>query len=201
MSPSAPISGQLAWFCLRSQAKREHLAAGNLRDRVGVEVFAPRIKAVHSSRQGAIAQITEALFPGYLFARFAYPDQVRHVLSTHGVTGIVTFGGRPPAIADTVVDSLRREVVESARSVVAPVLESGSWVRILSGCFRFLEGRVLHFDPHTERVRLLLTLLGGEVQVSVGADRVAPLEELRVSYPAALTAAHAERCSRVRCAV
>ena len=130
---------------------------------------------------------TEALFPGYLFARFTYRDQARHVISTCGVTGIVAFGGQPPAIADRVIEYLRSEVAHGG-SAVAPVLEEGCWVRILSGCFQYIEGKVLHFDPRTERVRLLLELLGSEVQVTVPADRVALMSESRPLYPTGLVA-------------
>ncbi len=194
-----PTAGSPRWFCLRSQAKREHLAAANLGDRVQVEVFAPRIRTVHNSRHGLQLNATEALFPGYLFARFAYPDQVRHVLSTNGVTGIVAFGGQPPPIADHVIDCLRDEVVQAGRSPIAPVFEEGAWVRILSGCFRFLEGRVVQFDPRTERVRLLLTLLGSEVQVSLTANRVALLENVRPAYPSGLALGRAAAPDRARC--
>ncbi|MES2693306.1 MAG: transcription termination/antitermination NusG family protein [Verrucomicrobiota bacterium] len=201
MLNSASVSAPLSWFCLRSQAKREHIAAANLRDRVSVEVFAPRIRAMQSTRRGIAINSTEALFPGYLFARFAYPDQVRHVMSTNGVVGVVAFGGRPPAIADSMIECLRREVAQAEHAPIAPVLEEGAWVRILSGCFRFLEGRVLNFDPRTERVRLLLTLLGSEVQVSLTADRVALLEEALPAYPSGLMTQQAEPSVRTRCAV
>lgn len=201
MLTSAPASGPLNWFCLRSQAKREHIAAANLHDRVSIEVFAPRIRTMHSTRRGLILNATEALFPGYLFARFAYPAQVRHVISTSGVTGIVAFGGQPPPVADHVIECLRHEVAQAEKSPIAPVLEEGSWVRILSGCFQYIEGRVLHFDPRTERVRLLLTLLGSEVQVSLPAGRVALLEESRTNYPSGLMTQGTELSFRDRCAV
>lgn len=201
MFHSASSSSPLTWFCLRSQAKREHVAAANLRDRVAIEVFAPRIRSLHSTRRGLTVNGTEALFPGYLFARFAYPDQVRHVMSTNGVTGVVAFGGQPPPIADKIIECLRHEVAQAEHSPISPVLEEGSWVRILSGCFQYLEGKVLHFDPHTERVRLLLTLLGSEVQVSLSAGRVTLLEESRTNYPPGLLTQHAELEFRERCAV
>jgi len=197
MAPSALAPAR--WFCLRSQAKREHVAAAHLRDRVGVEVFAPRIRTSHNTRHGVVLNVTEALFPGYIFARFTYPDQVRHVLSTTGVTGMVAFGGQPPPIADNVIEYLQREVMQAQSSPSSPLLEEGTWVRILSGCFRFLEGRVLHFDPRTERVRLLLTLLGNEVQVSLTADRVALLEAAQPSYPSGLAVSRADAPLRARC--
>jgi len=180
-APDAPN-----WFCLRAQARREHIAAANLRERVAIEVFAPRIRRILNTRHGLAMNATEALFPGYLFARFVYRDQTRHVISTCGVIGLVAFGGRSPAIADRIIDYLRTEVATAERASAAPVLEEGSWVRILSGCFQYIEGRVLHFDPRTERVRLLLTLLGSEVQVTVTAERVALLSDSRPLYPSGL---------------
>lgn len=143
------------------------------------------------TRRGAIANITEALFPGYLFARFNYSTQLRHVISTTGVCGIVSFGGRAPAVADQVIDHLRREVSAADKTPVAPVLEQGAWVRILSGCFQYIEGRVLHFDPHSDRVRLLLALLGSEVQVSLPSRHVALTTPVRAPYPSGLMAAGA----------
>lgn len=191
MNTAAITREPLRWFCLRSEAKREHVAALNLRERVAVEVFAPRVRTSHQTRRGPSTQ-TEALFPGYLFAQFSYPDQVRHVVSTIGVTGIVAFGGQPPPVADQVIDYLRREVALAESIPIAPVLEEGAWVTILSGCFQYIEGRVLHFDPRSDRVRLLLTLLGSEVQVSLSARRVALAAPVRTYYPSGLIAPGAE---------
>lgn len=195
MRTAVSLSAPLSWYCLRSQTKREHIAAANLKDRVDVEVFAPRIRAVQQTRRGLIVRTIEALFPGYVFARFSYPDQVRHVISTSGVTGIVAFGGKPPAVADDVIDYLRREIQETDQTPASPALEEGSWVRILSGCFQYIEGKVLTFDPRTDRVRLLLTLLGREVQVSVSAERVALLSEPRLLYPSGLMSQFSESSS------
>lgn len=191
MNSASTTSEPPRWFCLRSLAKREHVAAIHIAERVGVEVFCPRIR-VSQTRRGILVRQTEALFPGYLFARFDYVHQTRHVLSTNGVSGIVRFGGQPPPVADTVIDYIRRELTAAQHVAVAPVLAEGSWVRILSGCFQYIEGRVLHFDPRTERVRLLLTLLGSEVQVSLSAERVALVEGSRPRYPTNLLACGAD---------
>jgi transcriptional antiterminator RfaH len=189
------------WYCLRAQARREHIAAANLSERIAVEVFAPRIKSVRPTRGGLVKGTTEALFPGYLFAHFAYPEQVRHVVSTCGVTGIVSFGAQPPAIADSVIEYLRHETAQAEQMPAAPVLAEGAWVKILSGCFQYIEGRVLHFDPRTERIRLLLTLLGSEVQVSVAAKRVALLTDPPPNYPSGLMAERPSESLRLRHAV
>lgn len=201
MLTAASTPDPTCWYCLRSQAKREHIAGTNLRERVGIEVFSPRVKSSYNTRRGLVMNSTEALFPGYLFARFAYPDQVRHVLSTSGVTGIVAFGGKPPAVANGIIDCLRHEVSRAEHAAFAPVLEEGSWVRILSGCFQHLEGQVIQFDPRTERVRLLLSLLGSEVHVTVAVGRIALLSDSQQVYPAGLMAEPRDDQPRVRCAV
>jgi transcriptional antiterminator RfaH len=199
MTTGEQSPGEASWFCLRSQPKREHAAAINLRDRVDVEAFAPRIRFQNTTSRGLVGFATEALFPGYLFARFSYPRQLRHVVSTNGVSGIVQFGGRPPRVEANVIDFLRSQVVESEQSSPAPVFAEGSWVKILTGCFRHSEGRVLNFDPRSERVRVLLELLGREVQVSLSARSVGSALGPRAQYPAGLMAATADGGRRVAC--
>ncbi len=61
-------SAERAWYCLRSQPKHEHIAAAHLRLLEGVTVFCPRIRFKRATRQGLV-WVTEAMFPGYLFAR------------------------------------------------------------------------------------------------------------------------------------
>lgn len=178
----------VGWFCLRTQPRREQAAAFNLRHRVGVDVFAPRILVRQRPRGGVMVALAEALFPGYVFARFDYSQQLRHVVSTQGVTGIVRVGGNAPAVADGVIDFLRTQVRLASEAGPAPVFEAGAWVKIVAGCFRNVEGRVLSFDSRTERARLLLSLLGREIQVSVPACELADAAETRTRIPAPLLA-------------
>ena len=186
-NPAAePGAGVFRWYCVRSQVKREHVAAAHLVERAAVEVFAPRIRAVHGNRLGGVTHTLEALFPGYVFARFDYAEQARHVTSTAGVRGVVAFGGPPPPVPDAVIEGLRREIAGQAGAAASPVLREGAWVRVLAGCFRFLEGRMVQVDPRSDRVRVLLDLLGGEVHVTLPAHQVTPLGEATVRYPSGL---------------
>src|SRR5690349_9446043 len=58
-----------AWFCLRSHPKHEHIAAAQLRQIPGVEVFNPQLQLERLTRRGRMRS-TESLFVNYLFARF-----------------------------------------------------------------------------------------------------------------------------------
>lgn len=127
----------------------------------------------------------ETLFPGYVFAHFDYAADARHVLSTSGVSGIVSFDGKAPPVADDVIEFLRAQI-GVAESASAPVLGEGAWVGIVTGCFRDVEGRVLSADWKTERVRVLLSLLGREVQISVFAHQLVATGERPACFPVGL---------------
>src|SRR6266566_5595998 len=66
------------WFCLKAQPKREHLAAIALRRQFGIECFSPRLRFRKMTNRGPV-WFVEAMFPGYLFAKFVYSKQHRAV--------------------------------------------------------------------------------------------------------------------------
>lgn len=182
-----PAPGSSGWYCLRVIARREHITARNLEQRTGVPVFSASIRVRRQGRSGLAAWMTEALFPGYLFARFGYPREVRHVASTPGVLGLVAFGGPPPVVADEVIAHLETEVRRAVATPAASGFTAGSWVRIISGCFRGNEGRVLDADPSATRISVLLNLLGRDVRISLPGDQLQDREEF-VSAPDGLRA-------------
>ena len=78
------------WYCLRTQTKREHIAAAALNHyfRGEIEVFCPRIKFKKPTRRGVIWWV-EPLFPGYFLAKFDVVTHLREVLHLNGVSGAV----------------------------------------------------------------------------------------------------------------
>lgn len=162
----------LGWFCLRATGRREHLAALNLARRNAIEAFAPRIRVRRELRAGGVRTATEALFPGYLFARFQYPEQVRRVVSTTDVLGLVAFGGPPPRLDDGTIAHLRCHATPAAAAPLSPVFEEGDWVRVAAGCLRGTEGRVRAPAAGHDRVCVLLCLLGHEVEISLPGDQL-----------------------------
>ena len=171
---------------------REELAAQQLRSRVSVEVFAPRTRVRRTRKSGVVRHLVEALFPGYLFARFNYAEQARHVLSTQGVTGVVAIGEQPRAVDDSVIDFLREQVAMAGDREGAPAIAEGDWVRIVEGAFQNSEGRVVGFDPATDRVKLLLCVLGREVRISLARSTLVPQKDLESPYPTPLLASRSE---------
>lgn len=189
--PSSPLPGDTlagpvrAWYCLRVAARREHVAAMNLIQRTGLPTFAPRLRLKKFTRNHAVSFSTEALFPGYIFSRFSYPHDSRHVASTPGVLGLVSFGGPPPAIRDEIIEFLDTET-KQAGAPRMPVFEEGSWVRIAEGCFRGSEGRVVQGGPAALRICVLMNLLGQDVQISIPAEHLVGMETDQPFFPAGL---------------
>lgn len=161
---------ELQWYCVRSQQKREHIAAAHLSSRFGLEVFAPRISLVRRTRQGT-ARFTEALFPSYLFARFNLATHLAAVRSCSGVLGVVSFGAKPPPVTETIVEELRSLMQGEPTWMMPDLPAPGSEIQICGGPFNGSIATVLNIREATRRVRVLLEFLGQETLLEVSADQ------------------------------
>jgi transcriptional antiterminator RfaH len=166
-----PPVGTTDWFCLRAQPKHESIAAAHLRKMSEVEVFLPRIRFRRATRQGA-AWVTEALFPGYLFARFNWQASLRRVQSARGVSTVVHFGERWPTIDATAIEELRRAVGTNELCEASDQLVPGDEVEIASGAFRGLLAVVSGVLPGRERVAVLMDFLGRQTSIQLPASAV-----------------------------
>lgn len=160
-----------AWFCLQTQPKREHIAASNLRQDAHVEVFLPRIRYRHSTRRGP-AWVTEALFPGYLFARFPLFSLLRRVQSLRGVRGVVHFGHRWPSIPDPIIAELRSMVGDEEIKILSSDLNAGDAVEVAAGVFQGFQALVARVIPRQQRVSVLLDFLGRQTAVELNRNEL-----------------------------
>jgi transcriptional antiterminator RfaH len=161
----------LAWFCLRSQAKHEHIAAAHLGMEGGVEVYSPRIRFKRATRRGPV-WFTEALFPSYLFARFDLATDLRKVCHARGVRGVVHFGDRWPIVPDGVIAEMRTTVGADQVHLVREEPHPGETVRIAGGVFHGLSAVVTRLMSSQERVAVLLEFLGRQTTVELALESV-----------------------------
>ena len=157
-----------AWYCLQAQPKREHIAAMSLQKLEGVEAYCPRIRYRKVTKRGAVWFI-EAMFPGYLFARFDFSKLHMAVKHANGVSTILHFGAQVPRLDDQLIASLR-ELYAGAQNdikVIDPEITPGSVVAIASGIFAGLETRVTKVLTARQRVYVLLNFLGREVEAQI----------------------------------
>ncbi|WP_367870094.1 transcription termination/antitermination protein NusG [Luteolibacter sp. Populi] len=164
-----PLPGEFAWFCLKTQTKRESVAAAHLRGLEGVEVFCPMLRYRKATRRGKIWWV-EALFPGYVLARFSLETEERAVMYSQGVRGIVRFGGKVPSVPDDFVDALRHEVARQGGEevlTVGPRITEGEEVELAHGPLGGVRATVVEVLPARERVKVLLEFLGREQVIEV----------------------------------
>lgn len=167
MTGSSP--SESAWYCLKTQTKREAIAAAHLRELEGVEVFCPMLRYRKATRRGKVWWV-EALFPGYVLARFVLETEERAVMYSQGVRGLVRFGEKVPAIPDDFVEVLRQEVArQGAEEVltVGPRITEGEEVELAHGPLGGVRATVVEVLPARERVKVLLEFLGREQVIEV----------------------------------
>jgi transcriptional antiterminator RfaH len=174
------MAAETAWFCLQSQPRHEHIAAAHLRQTGAAEVFLPRIRFPRATRRGKV-WFTEALFPGYLFAKFDWRASLRQVRHARGVRGVVHFGERWPTIPEAIIAELRRAFGESELRTLGAQFAPGDEVQIAEGPLRGFKAVISGVLPGTARVAVLLDFLGQQTVIEFPAHSVVKAGDARMA--------------------
>ena len=167
------------WYAIHSHPNKEELLWQQILTR-GFETFYPRIR-VHPVNPRA--RKIKAYFPGYLFIR---TDLAVTGLSVFQwmpfATGLVSFGGEPSIVPDSLIVTIRQRIGEIAEvgGVLFDGLRPGDPVYIHSGPFSGYEAIFDLRVKGSERVRVLLKMLN-ERKVPIELD-AAQIEKKR-SHP------------------
>lgn len=168
------------WYCVRSKPKKERTASNSLMSLHGLEVFCPQIRFQRKTVRGPV-WFQEAMFPGYLFARFDLFKMQNAVSYAPGVLHLPRFGGCIVPVPGPVIESLQNDL--DAQSVVDAVvpLQVGEETTILEGSMRGLKVKVIKLMPAQERVGVLMELMGTLVKAEFPFDAL----EHRMKHPIA----------------
>ncbi len=148
---------QRAWYLLQTKPRQDARALENLEFQ-GYDCFAP-FMTVERIRAGKRCELSEPLFPGYLFIYLdPLADNWRPIRSTRGVSRLVTFNDAPLPVAHNIVDQLRKRVAGEKKQPAVSVLKPGDPVRVADGPFAELDALFECYDG-TERVVILLNLM------------------------------------------
>ncbi len=166
--PRVEMSEERQWYCVRTQTKRERIASENLRLLEGVEVLSPRIKYKKATKRGKVWW-SEAMFPGYIFAKFSRSESERAVTYAHGVMCLVKFGTEVPVIQESFITELREslEDLENEELIISPSMQVGDHVEVAYGAFEGETGQILEVLPALDRVKMLIELMGQDQVVDV----------------------------------
>lgn len=164
------------WYSLKSQPKHEQLAAAFLRKHCGLDVFSPRVRYQRKSRLGK-KWVTEALFPGYIFAHFNLEEHLSMVRYGQGIQGVVHFKHHYPCISGEIIRDLRSAIGEEELKEFDTVLEEGVEVEVVDGPLMGFQGVVKQILPAKFRVKVLLDFLGRTTVIEVRTNQILPQQE------------------------
>src|ERR1700704_4265973 len=108
-------------------------------DRKNVEAFLPTITR-WSHWKDRKKKIDWPLFPGYCFAKFD-PEDALSILKCTGVVNIVSFEGKPAAIPEIELDSIRLLVGSELQFDPCPMIHEGMMVEVVHGPLTGVGGR------------------------------------------------------------
>ena len=145
---------------MREQIERKH-----------IDAFLPTIPR-WSRWKDRKKKIDWPLFPGYCFARFD-EEQTLAVLKCSGVVSIVSFEGKPAAIPDHEISSIRQLVESDLQYDPCPLIREGMVVEVIHGALKGVVGRLVRKGSHA-RLVLSVDLIGQAVSVEVDAADVKP---------------------------
>ncbi|WP_202380044.1 transcription termination/antitermination protein NusG [Mesorhizobium sp. 131-2-5] len=155
----------IRWYVAGVLQGRESVAERHLR-RQGFASFVPRgERTVRHARQ--LSTRAAAYFPGYMFVAFDVTQQRwRSVNGTIGISSLIMQGDRPSPVPLGLVERFIALTGTDGLLDFSGGLKPGSLVRIVSGPFAELIGRLERLDS-TGRARVLVSIMNGEIPVDL----------------------------------
>lgn len=161
-----PVIGPTTrWYAASVFPGKEGLAERHLRMQ-GFDSFVPRCeKTTRHARR--IETRPAAYFPGYMFIALDVALQRwRSVNGTFGVRSLVMQGERPLPVPSGLVERFIALTGKDGLLDFSGGLAAGASVRILSGPFAEMIGRLDRLDP-AGRARVLVAIMNGEIPVDM----------------------------------
>ena len=115
------------------------------------------------------------MFPGYVLVEMIMSDEIWFVVrNTQGVTGFICSSGKgakPIPLLPSEVDRIL-STMGMNRMDLENDLQEGKKVKIISGPFKDMIGKIETYDLEKKKVNLLLDLFGQETSVEVELSQI-----------------------------
>jgi len=163
--------GYPAWYCARTKAKHEHIAAANIRKNLELEVFHPQLRVERTTRRGFV-RVREPVFPCYIFVHCVIEENLHRLERTNGISTVLHFGDRFPSVAERAMEELQECFGGDEPTVLEEGLSLGDEVVVGGGAFAGMHAFVLRLMPARRRIQILLDVLSGPTPVEVDCGSV-----------------------------
>ena len=115
------------------------------------------------------------LFPGYLFCRLDIVISGKAARYSPGVKDFVTFGNRIAEIGSDIIQGLRERCPDGVAQIEPVTAKTGDTVRINEGPFSGLDAVFEQSLKGSERVAVLLEILGRQTRLVLPSETIAKI--------------------------
>jgi len=168
---SLQIEPGLKWYAIRIKVNRERDVEKRLRD-LRLEVFQPWMRT--RRRIGSkFHWVQVPLFPGYIFCRLDMVLSGKAARYSPGVKDFLSFGSRIAEVGEDIIDALRERCPDGIAQIGSVLAKPGDTVRINEGPFSGLEAIFEQKLKGSERVAVLLDILGRQTRIVLPSETIA----------------------------
>lgn len=144
----------------------------NLKDKV-FRIEVPKDTEIRN-RNGKKTEYKRKVFPGYVLVDMILDESTWYLVkSTTGVTGFVSSGNKPVPLQDREVREIL-DAIDPANAATRPkkLWEKGQVVRVTSGPFSDLTGKIEEVNDQKEKLRVMISLFGRDTPVELDFNQV-----------------------------
>ena len=174
------------WYVVNTYAGHENRVKDNLEKRLetmGISENLFRIVVAEETqieiKNEKTKEVVKNIFPGYLFVEMIMTDEAWYVVrNTPGVTGFIGSSGggaKPIPVKQEEIEKILRRIGQSDK-VVEVDFAVGDNVKILSGPFSGMEGKIESMNDSTQIATVLIILFGRETPTDIGYVDLAKAE-------------------------
>lgn len=168
---SLQIEPGMKWYAIRTKVNREKDVEKRLTD-FNLEVFLPWMRT--RRRIGSrFHWILAPLFPGYVFCRLDMVVSGKAARYSPGVKDFLTFGSRIAEVSEDIIQTLRGRCPGGIAEIDPVSAKPGDVVRISEGPFAGLEAIFEQKLKGSERVAVLLEILGRQTRIVLPSETIA----------------------------
>ena len=175
------------WYVVNTYAVHENRVKENLEKRVesmGIQDSLFRIVVAEEPeieiKNGKTIEKMKNMFPGYVFVEMKMTDEAWYVVrNTPGVTGFIGSSGggaKPFPVSPVEMESILRRMGQSDKKVTVD-FEVGDMVKILTGPFSGMEGKVSAMNDQTQTASVMTMLFGRETPTDIAYNDLEKVKE------------------------
>ena len=165
------------WYVVNTYAGHENRVKDNLEKRLETMGISDNLFRIVVAEETQIEvknekskEVVKNIFPGYLFVEMIMTDEAWYVVrNTPGVTGFIGSSGggaKPFPVKQDEIEKILRRIGQSDKNIEVD-FAVGDSVKILSGPFSGMEGKVESMNDQTQVATVLIILFGRETPTDI----------------------------------